>query len=438
MTRANVDQVVQLGVETVAGTPVAATKRIPGLSFDIKAILETQKHRAKGSNVNTSSTIHKRWANGTYGGIVDYNSIVYALSGLCGIIGATPVQIGATAGYTWDFNPVSTGADPFPKTFTLEKGDDEAAQILAHLVFQSFGIEMSNDQLNMSGNLFGRFPDDDETLTASAATDEVQLITKSGTVTSGTFTITYSGQTTAAIPFDASADDIEDYLSLLSNVLPGDIIVTGGPISVTPAILTFQGALAGTNVGEVTIGSGSLVGGGTYVPSTSQAGGVAAAVSSVAQRPASRMQADIYIDTSFAGIGVTKVTHAYQASLNVGNKQDPFWALNTDYDSFLDAIRIPADVSFAFSTAHNAQSRALFNDITTNPTKYVRFLLQGENIGVSADEMIRCDMAGRFEAAEEEPDENGPLGYKYTFTAEHDSSMGGAYKIHVVNRLTGL
>jgi hypothetical protein len=440
MTRANVDQVVQLGVETVPGTLVPATRRIPGISFDIKAVIETQKHRAKGSNVTTASAIHKLWANGPYNGIVDYNSIVYILSGLCGLIGAAPVQIGATAGWTWDFNPVSTGPDPFPKTYSLEKGDDEAAQFLAHLVFQSFGIEINNNTLTMSGNLFGRFPADDETLTPTSTSNEIwQLVINA---TSGSYTLTYGGNETAAIDFDATPAELLNALTDLVNVNVGDFQVTGGPGDdggTTPYFIEGIGALAGTNLTPPTVNDTLLVGGGAVgTLTTTQAGGVAGTVTSVAQRPASRMQANIYIDPTFGAIGTTKVTHAYQASLNVGDKQQPFWALNTDYDSFLDAIRVPADVAFAFSTAHNAQSRALFNEISANPTKYVRFLLQGENIGVSADEMIRIDMAGKFEAIEEEPDENGPLGYKYTFTAQHDASMGGAYKVHVVNRLSAL
>ena len=150
------------------------------------------------------------------------------------------------------------------------------------------------------------------------------------------------------------------------------------------------------------------------------------------------MEVDVYIDPTNSGLGTTKVSDAYQASLNIGDKRQPFWALNTDDDSYRDVVRIAADVGFSFSTAHNAQSIALYNDIVSNPFKFVRVKAQGENIGVSADELIQIDMAGKFDQIEKQSDENGVFGFKYTFNAQHNADMGGAYKIKVVNRLTGL
>ena len=62
----------------------------------------------------------------------------------------------------------------------------------------------------------------------AAGTNEVQTITASGTWTSGTFTLTFQGQTTAPIAFDATAADIVTALNLLSNIDSGDVTATGG------------------------------------------------------------------------------------------------------------------------------------------------------------------------------------------------------------------
>jgi hypothetical protein len=92
--------------------------------------------------------------------------------------------------------------------------------------------------------------------------NEVQTIIKTGTVTGGTFTITYSGQTTAAIAYDATPAAVQTALEALSNLGAGQIAVAGTANSVY--ILTFKGTLAGTDVAAVTVGSGSLTGGGNY------------------------------------------------------------------------------------------------------------------------------------------------------------------------------
>jgi hypothetical protein len=403
--------------------------------MSLNPLAEFQRFRARGFKIDTTSVIHKIWANGTWTGVCDFNSIVYPLAGMIGLIApGTPQQIGVTDGYTWDFNPVSTGADPNTKTFTIEEGDAEAAMVAELLRFQSFGLNWNNDNLTMNGNLFGRFPLDNEAMTALS--NEEQLITKSGTVTGGTFTITYSAQTTSAIAYNATNAVVLAALEALSNIAPGDVLLEGGPVNTTPLRIIFQGALKGANQTEITVDSGSLTGGGTYVPSTAVAGG--AAITEIPQRPVSRMHLDVFVDDTFAGLGTTKVTQAYAGDINIGDKFQPFWSLNTDFESFADTVRVPAEVNSSFSTAHNAQSRTLFNAISANPWKFVRLRAVGENIGTSADETIQVDIAAKFGTPEKEEDANGVFGFKFNFNVLHNADMGGAYKIKVINRLTTL
>lgn len=67
-------------------------------------------------------------------------------------------------------------------------------------------------------------------------THAVQTVTITGAPTGGTFTLTYAGQTTAPIAFNATAAQVSTALVALSNVAPGDLAVTGaagGPYTVT-------------------------------------------------------------------------------------------------------------------------------------------------------------------------------------------------------------
>ena len=441
--RAAVDTILQIGVEHDYGVRVAATRRLPGVNISLNPQAEFQLFRARGFNVSTTSVPQKMWANGTWNGIADYNQVIYPLSGLIGLqTAAEPATpIGATNARSWLFAPVSSGADPLPKSFTIEEGDSDAVQVGEGLKFSSFGLEWTNDASNMTGNLFARFPLDNQPLTTK--TDEEETITKSGTVTAGTFTITYSAQTTSAIDFDATAAEIQTALEALSNLAPGDVIVSGGPISTTPVTIVFQGTLAGTNVGPITVDSTGLTGGGTYVVATTIAGG--ADVTSVPQSPVSRMHVDIFADDTFGALGTTKVTQAYAGDFRIGDKVQPFWALNTDYDSFQSTVRIAADITCSFSTPHNAQSRALYNAVRTNPWKWVRLLATGNEIDTGVNnEMIRVDVAAKFGNPEKQEDANGVFGYKFNFNSLHNADFisehaaGAAYEIEVVNSLTAL
>lgn len=95
---------------------------------------------------------------------------------------------------------------------------------------------------------------------------EVGTITKAGTVTGGTFTISVDGSTTAAIAYNAANATILAALNAIPTVQPGDVVLTGGgaaSVSTGALTLTFGGRLAGKAI-VVSTGSASLTGGGTY------------------------------------------------------------------------------------------------------------------------------------------------------------------------------
>ncbi len=100
------------------------------------------------------------------------------------------------------------------------------------------------------------------------ATNEKQRITRTGAVT--TFTLTFNGQTTANISGDATAAAVQAALEALSNIAPGDVVVTGGALSVSPITVEFTGAYALTNVNQM---SAADVGAGSVTVTTRVGGG---------------------------------------------------------------------------------------------------------------------------------------------------------------------
>ncbi len=94
------------------------------------------------------------------------------------------------------------------------------------------------------------------------AANGTQLATITGGPTGGTFTLTYGGQTTADIPYNASPAQVQAALEALSNVAPGDLSVSGSPgrsysISFSSAYLT------GTTATNITASGTNLTGGTT-------------------------------------------------------------------------------------------------------------------------------------------------------------------------------
>ena len=100
----------------------------------------------------------------------------------------------------------------------------------------------------------------------AAGTAEVQTLTESGTITGGTYTISHSGKTTAAIAFNATAAAITSALQAVGL----NIVATGGPVDTTPVTLTFvnQGDVAQVTV-DTTLLTGTTPG---ITPATSTPG----------------------------------------------------------------------------------------------------------------------------------------------------------------------
>lgn len=98
---------------------------------------------------------------------------------------------------------------------------------------------------------------------SDAGTNEKQRVTITGSPTGGTFTLTYDGQTTAAIAYNASAATVQTALLALSNIDAGEIACTGGALPGTAVTIEFLGDLQGTNVSTITADGSALTGGTT-------------------------------------------------------------------------------------------------------------------------------------------------------------------------------
>lgn len=88
---------------------------------------------------------------------------------------------------------------------------------------------------------------------SSGTSNEQQIVTINGNPTSGTFTLTYRGATTQPIGADATAAEVQSKLEVLPTIGAGNVRVTG-PMGNSFQV-TFQGALAGQNVPQMTASS---------------------------------------------------------------------------------------------------------------------------------------------------------------------------------------
>lgn len=90
-------------------------------------------------------------------------------------------------------------------------------------------------------------------------TNEVQLVTITGTPAGGTFTLTFDGEITAPIAYNATAATVQAALLALASLRSGDVVVTGSAGG--PYTLTFAGDFAAEDVATLTASALGLTGG---------------------------------------------------------------------------------------------------------------------------------------------------------------------------------
>ncbi|MET9436870.1 hypothetical protein [Streptomyces sp. NPDC006551] len=147
----------------------------------------------------------------------------------------------------------------------LRKGDIPASKSMdvypVRVASKSAAITVDNE----SAKWTARFSITDtpalDVAVPAVGTDEVQTVTITGSPTGGTYTLTFDGQTTTGIVYNATASAVQSALEALSNVEAGDVVSAGGPHPDTPVTVTFGGQYDGEDVPQMTASGASLTGG---------------------------------------------------------------------------------------------------------------------------------------------------------------------------------
>lgn len=162
--KASIFQTVQAGIETTAGTPVAANKKLLAMSFEMQPKGQSTPFRAMGNKYASFVTLNKEWTDFSLSGLLTYNEILYALSSL--LAEPTPVQQGATTAYLWTFTSDTDGPDA-GKTLTIEQGDAVTAWRSAGVQVAGLTFTFNRNGVTIGGAAIGEAIETGITLTAS-------------------------------------------------------------------------------------------------------------------------------------------------------------------------------------------------------------------------------------------------------------------------------
>ncbi|MDP9350801.1 MAG: hypothetical protein M3P51_04580 [Chloroflexota bacterium] len=166
--RASVNQVVQIGVESVSGSGVPANKLLSALSITPSVKSEVDTFKPKGQKLATVATPNKEWTEAGLEGRATYDEIIYPCSGLLGAGTVAQIMDGATGtgAYQWDWTLSGTGSVT-PKTFTVEEGSSVRAHKFSYGLITGLSLTFDDGGVQIGGSMIGQRLTDGITLTAS-------------------------------------------------------------------------------------------------------------------------------------------------------------------------------------------------------------------------------------------------------------------------------
>lgn len=431
-TRTTVTQVSQIGVEALAtpGVAVPATKLLQSVGFTPSHQAEIDTFGPSGQKYDAITAVNREWTELSVSGHPTYDEMPYVFAGV--ITDPVFTSPGATTRQQV-FTP-KNGQSDSPRSYTLEYGNSGGnAERCSYAMIGGVTLGFSrNDGVSLDGSGVAQVP----TYGIQLSTNEVQTVTITGTPTGGTFTLTFQGQTTGTIAYNAIASAVQTALEALSNVDPGDVLVTGGPGPGTPYVVEFRGQYGQVNVTQMTA-AGSFTGGSSpaVAVTTTTPGATGTGIPLIPILPG---QVDVWMDDTAAGLGTTKLAADFSAQWVLDDRFGQEYVLDSSLSSFRKHYEKKPTGRLTLEMENDAAGQALVATMRSGASKFIRIQATGALIESGQNYMLRIDTAGKIAEAPTMGDIDDVSTLQWVFTFVNDTTWGKPFEVTTKNTLSAL
>lgn len=405
----------QIGIETVSGTPVAATKIYQGLSFNVQPDGQADMLKPEGSKLAVLAIPNTEWSASDLVLLPDYNAINIPLSGI-----VLPVSTVDGAATKRVYSPSTRKVDGY-NTFTFEKGDNIRARRSSGNTVVEFGFDASRKAIAFNGKTMAHSIQDN----VGMSVQEVQTVTITGNPTGGTFNLSFGGQTATAIPYNVTASALQTLLNAAWT--NNKVTVSGGPLPGTGMVIKF---LASGNQVPITSTGNAFTGGTTPAVAIAETipGTTPTEVPAVGISPKTF---DLFIDTTAAGLGVTQMDRAFALSFKLTGLRDALWAMkssNSDYAAMIDA---EPSVTFSLTLGYDDAGMDIHAAFQSGASRFLRFRSLGAAIpGSASNYLFQLDACVKMDKPVNITNQDGlVIATSYTGQITHDATWGKGYEL---------
>lgn len=180
--------------------------------------------------------------------------------------------------------------------------------------------------------------------------------------------------------------------------------------------------------------------GGTMIGRAVQDGiTMTASPTEIALVPILPKQVDVYIDTSAASIGTTKMTRAIGTiEFSITNRYGLVWPFDSSLSDFAAHIEVEPEVTLALTLAADASGMGPLTALRQAAKRFIRIKATGDLIETGNPYSFQLDLCGVVAEVNGFSDENGIRAIGWTFRSVYDSGWGKPFEIQVINNLSSL
>ncbi len=161
----------------------------------------------------------------------------------------------------------------------------------------------------------------------------------------------------------------------------------------------------------------------------------------IEEKPVIPNQVDVFIDSTSAGIGTTKMLRVLEAKISITNRFGPLWVLNSALGSFAAHVELDPVVSVDLQVEADAQGMALLSTLRAGTTQYLRVKATSPDLaGVGFNYSVVFDIACKVSGVSTYSDQEGVYAITWTNEGIYDPNWnsGQALSVAATNKQTAL
>lgn len=149
-------------------------------------------------------------------------------------------------------------------------------------------------------------------------------------------------------------------------------------------------------------------------------------------------QVSVYLDSTNAALGTTKLLRALQAEWSMQNRFAPVWPLDAAQSSFAATVENEPGNTVRLLLEADAAGMARVPVMRAGTTEFLRIEAVGATISGANTYLLRLDFAVKWTEVDDFSDEDGVYAIRYTGTVVHDATWAKAMAVRVQNTRTAL